>query len=104
MKPGDKLFSFNLKNVDGQMAGNYDFADKYSLLMVVTCNHCKYAQAYWGRLKQLAKKYEEDSLGMVAICGNDTQAYPQDSFENMQILHKQQMPLLQMVQIQYLLK
>lgn len=71
------------------MVSNYDFADKYSLLIIVTCNHCKYAQAYWSRLKQLAKKYEEDSLGIVAICGNDASAYPQDSFENMQQLHKQ---------------
>lgn len=89
MKPGDKLFSFNLKNVDGKMVGNYDFADKYCLLIVVSCNHCKYDQAYWSRLKQLARKYEEDSLGMLAVCGNDAQAYPQDSFENMQQLHKQ---------------
>jgi peroxiredoxin len=89
MKPGDKLFSFNLKNVDGKMVSNYDFADKYSLLIIVTCNHCKYAQAYWGRLKQLAKRYEEDSLGMMAVCGNDAAAYPQDSFENMQLLHRQ---------------
>ncbi len=71
------------------MVSKYDFADKYSLLIIVTCNHCKYSQAYWSRLKQLAKKYEEDSLGIVAICGNDASAYPQDSFENMQQLHKQ---------------
>jgi peroxiredoxin len=89
MKPGDKLFSFNLKNVDGKMVSNYDFADKYSLLIIVTCNHCKYAQAYWGRLKQLAIKYEEDSLGMVAVCGNNAQTYPQDSYESMQQLYRQ---------------
>ncbi|MBL7812479.1 MAG: thioredoxin family protein [Bacteroidetes bacterium] len=89
MNLGDKLFRFQLKNVDGSMVSNYDFADKHSLLIMVTCNHCKYSQAYWKRLQKLAEKYEEDSIGMVAICGNDAEQYPQDSFENMQELHRQ---------------
>jgi hypothetical protein len=28
-------------------------------------------------------KYEEDNLGIVAICGNDAVQYPQDGFSNM---------------------
>lgn len=83
MQPGNKLFKFNLKNTDGDYTSNFDFADKYCLVLVVTCNHCKYANAYWNRLKTLTSKYEEDSLAIAAICGNDANQYPQDSFEGM---------------------
>jgi peroxiredoxin len=86
MQIGDKLFDFNLKSTSGEFVSNYDFADKYSFLLVVTCNHCKYAQAYWNRLKKLMAEYEEDNLGIAAVCGNDPVQYPQDSFEGMQEL------------------
>jgi len=89
MITGDKLFHFNLKNIDGNRVSTYDFADKYSLLLIVSCNHCPYARAYWNRLKKLAIRYEEDNLGIAAICGNDASRYPDDSFEGMQQLHKQ---------------
>lgn len=83
MNVGDKLANFSLKSTLGTEVNNFDFADRYSLLIIVTCNHCKYANAYWNRLKRLTHDYEEDNLGVVAICGNDAKAYPQDSFENM---------------------
>lgn len=83
MHIGDKLFDFKLRSTSGEFITNYDFADKYSLLLVVTCNHCPYAQAYWNRLKKLAVHYEEDNLGMAAICGNDASRYPQDGFDQM---------------------
>lgn len=87
MEAGKKLPGFTLPNVDNRIISHYDFADKYCLLLVVTCNHCPYARAYWERLKKLSKQYEEDSLGIVAINGNDVSRYPQDSFEEMQKLH-----------------
>jgi peroxiredoxin len=89
MKTGDKLFNFSLTNIDGKKLGNFDFADKYSLLIIVSCNHCPYARAYWSRLKKLAIRYEEDNLGILAICGNDASRYPEDGFEGMQQLHGQ---------------
>jgi peroxiredoxin len=88
MHIGDKLPNFRLLSTSGEYVSNFDFADKYSLLLVVTCNHCKYAQAYWGRLKKLMAQFEEDNLGMAAICGNDAKQYPQDSYENMQQFSK----------------
>src|SRR5690606_37339531 len=63
---------------------NYDFADRYALCLVVTCQHCPYAQAYWDRIFKLSNRYEEDSLCIVGINSNDAVRYPQDSFENMQ--------------------
>ena len=89
MNIGDILKPFQLKSTSNQVVSTYDFSDKYAFLVLVTCNHCPYAQAYWPRMIKLAEKFEEDNLGVVAICGNDPSVQPQDSFENMQSLAKQ---------------
>ncbi|MBI1305998.1 MAG: redoxin family protein [Bacteroidetes bacterium] len=83
MNIGDKLFRFELKATDGEMYSNFSYADRTALLIVITCNHCPYARAYWDRLKKLNSRYEEDNLGIIAINPNDPQQYPEDSFENM---------------------
>ena len=51
MNIGDSLQHFELKNIDGNIVSTYHMADKSALLVVVTCNHCPYAQAYWPRLQ-----------------------------------------------------
>lgn len=89
MNIGDILKPFQLKSTDNQIVNTYDFSDKYAFLVLVTCNHCPYAQAYWQRMIKLAHTYEEDNLGFIAICANDATKQPQDSFENMQQLAKQ---------------
>jgi glutathione peroxidase-family protein len=80
---GDVLNPFELPSVSGKIVSSFDYADKSALLVIVTCNHCKYSQSYWNRIIKLAYKYEEDNLGIVAICGNDAVQYPQDSLTNM---------------------
>lgn len=89
MKIGEKLMNFRLPGTDGRTWSNFDFAERHALLLVITCNHCPYARAYWKRLIRLAQRYEEDNLGIAAICVNDAQQYPDDSFENMQKMAKQ---------------
>lgn len=89
METGQKLFNFSLIGTDGQNYTKFDFADKFAFVIIVTCNHCPYAQAYWDRLQKLFSNYEDDSLAMVAINGNDEISYPQDNFENMERLAKQ---------------
>lgn len=89
MNIGEILKHFNLKSTKNEMVSSFDYSDKYALLVIVTCNHCPYAQAYWPRLIKLAHRYEEDNLGIVAICGNDSTAQPQDSFSEMQNLANQ---------------
>ncbi len=89
MNIGDLLVPFNLPATTGKTISSYDYAEKFAFVIFVTCNHCPYSQAYWSRLVKLAQKYEEDNLGMVAICGNDESKYPQDSFENMKSLYDQ---------------
>ena len=83
MEIGDKLFEFNLLGTDGKFHNNYEYADRYALLLVITCNHCPYSRSYWSRLKKLANKFEEDNLAIMAINPNDEKQYPDDSYENM---------------------
>ncbi len=59
------------------------------MVLVVTCNQCPYAQAYWSRLVRLFKKFEEDNLAMLAINGNDSNQQPMDGFQEMQRLAEQ---------------
>ncbi len=87
MQIGDKLTHFQLKNIDNTIIDTRHFADKYALLIVVTCNHCPYALAYWNRLVKIYNMHEEDSLQIIAINGNNANTYPADSFDNMVTLH-----------------
>lgn len=80
---GDKLPDFTLKGVDGLMHTNFDYADKYALAVVFTCNSSPISKAYSKRLIRLFEKYEEDSMAIVGINSNDAIQSPEDSFENM---------------------
>ena len=89
MEIGKKLFDFELKGTDKKIYDKYTFADRTALVLVVTCNHCPYARAYWRRLKEMYNKLEEDNLMILAINPNDADQYPADSFEAMQNLQKE---------------
>jgi peroxiredoxin len=52
-------------------------------LVVFICNHCPYVRAVIGRLVDEAKALKEIGIGTIAIMPNDTQAYREDSFDNM---------------------
>jgi peroxiredoxin len=80
---GDKLPDFNLKGFDGKFYTHFDYADKYALAIIFTCNSSPISKAYSKRLLSLFEKYEEDSMGIVGINSNDASQSPEDSFENM---------------------
>ncbi|OYU96199.1 MAG: thioredoxin family protein [Bacteroidetes bacterium B1(2017)] len=81
---GDKLPDFNLKGFDGKMYTHFDYADKYALAVIFTCNSSPVSQAYSQRLLKLFEKYEEDSMGIVGINSNDPAQSPLDDFTHMQ--------------------
>lgn len=86
MNIGDTLKHFELKSTTGKPVSTYYLSEKSALLIVVTCNHCPSALIYWPRIVSLAKQYEEDNLGVLAINGNDASQKPMDSFAEMQRL------------------
>ncbi len=83
---GDKLPEFKLKGFDGKFYTNFDYADKYALAVIFTCNSSPVSKAYGQRLIKLFEKYEDDSIGIVGINSNDATQSPEDSFEQMQFV------------------
>ncbi len=80
---GDKLPEFNLIGYDDKMHSNYEFADKYALAVVFTCNSSPISNAYSKRLLGLFEKYEDDNLAIVGINSNDSNKSHADSLEAM---------------------
>jgi len=59
-----------------------DYAGLPALVVVFTCNHCPYAQAWEERLLQVGRDYA-GRAGMVMLNANDPVKYPADSPEAM---------------------
>ncbi len=89
MNIGEILTPFELKSTSGKMVNSFNYHEYYALAIFITCNHCKYSQAYWNRIIKLANKFEEDNLAVVAINPNNPLIQPQDSFENIVQLSNQ---------------
>jgi thiol-disulfide isomerase/thioredoxin len=94
---GSPLPPFSLPGVDGKTYTPSDFASAKILVIVFTSNHCPTAQAYEGRLKQIATDYAPKGVALVAINPNhaaavrlDEQGYGDlgDTFEEMVIRHR----------------
>jgi peroxiredoxin len=81
---GDTAPDFELPGADGGTYTLTDFDDYRVLLVVFTCNHCPYAQAKFEALNGIATMY--DDVAVVGINPNDSEEYPDDSFERMQEL------------------
>src|SRR5262249_15108009 len=80
---GLKAPDFELKGVDGKI---YTFANvrgPKGTLIAFICNHCPYVRAVIGRFVTEANALKGIGIGTIAIMPNDTESYPQDSFENM---------------------
>ena len=83
LKIGSKLPYFNLKGVDGQTYNPDYFSNKEMLVVIFSCNHCPYVQAYEERIKEIQSDFKEKGLAVIAVNSNDDSQYPDDSFENM---------------------
>jgi peroxiredoxin len=75
--------SFDLPGVDGRNHSLDDYADADVLVLVQSCNHCPYVQAWEGRMKSIQQDYGDRGVRVVAISSNDAEKYPDDSFDAM---------------------
>jgi peroxiredoxin len=82
-KVGDVAADFKLKNVDGKTISLADYKTAKGYIVVFTCNHCPYAQAYESRIMELDKMYASKGYPVIAISPNDPIGEPADSFDNM---------------------
>lgn len=86
---GSSAVDFNLKGVDGKTHSLHDFRDKKAIVVVFSCNHCPYVQAYEARMVKLQHDYSEKGVALIAINSNYDKDYPEDSYENMIIRSKE---------------
>ena len=80
---GKKAESFKLKSINNELISLNDIKGEKATLIMFICNHCPYVRAI---IKDLAKEcndLKKDGVNSVAIMSNDTENYPEDSFENM---------------------
>ncbi len=86
---GWKARDFALKGVDGRTYSLADVRGRNGTLVMFICNHCPYVRAVIRRLVEDADALKAIGIGTIAINPNDTDAYPEDSFDNMQAFAKQ---------------
>lgn len=75
---------FKLRNIDGRELALADIRGENGTLIMFICNHCPYVKGITDRLPATVKKLEGLGIGVAAVMSNDTENYPEDSFENMQ--------------------
>jgi peroxiredoxin len=83
LKMGEPAPAFELPGIDNKTYSLDDFSGCDVLCVVFMCNHCPYVQAVIDRLIKLQKKYKDDGVCFVGINANDSENYPEDSFEKM---------------------
>ena len=83
-----KAQDFELKNVDNQLFNLESCRGKKATLVMFICNHCPYVKSIFDQLVVEVSVMQKKGIGCVAINSNDFNSYPDDSFENMQIMAK----------------
>ncbi|SMO76514.1 thioredoxin family protein [Solitalea koreensis] len=86
MNIGDRLPAFSLPGVNGEMHNQYEYADRYALLIMFTNNSCPVSAAYRSRIKALLKRYEEDNLGIIRV-NSTAKNSPSESMVEMKKLY-----------------
>ncbi|TAE85243.1 MAG: thioredoxin family protein, partial [Bacteroidetes bacterium] len=86
---GATAIDFKLKNVDEKMVQLADYKKAKGFILIFTCNHCPFSQAYEDRIIALHKKYEPKGYPVVAINPNDASREPEDSYVNMKLRAKE---------------
>ena len=73
-----------MRGVDGQQASIASVAGEHGTLVIFTCNHCPWAQAWEARITELGNTYRGRGVGVIAINSNDPEEHPEDGYEEMQ--------------------
>ena len=80
---GQRAHDFKLNSTENKLLTLNDIKGENGTLIMFICNHCPYVKAITKDLSEDCKKLKEFGVNSVAICANDAENYPEDSFENM---------------------
>jgi len=80
---------FRLPGIDGRDWSLQEIRGPKGTLVMFLCNHCPYVQAVADRLVRDAKELMAQGIGVAAVMSNDTEAYPEDGFDNMKLFAAQ---------------
>ena len=80
---GRKAENFNLRSVNGNFVTLDDIKGKNGTLIMFICNHCPYVKAVISDIVNDSKILSNFGVNFLAICSNDVENYPEDSFDNM---------------------
>ena len=80
---GWKPPAFSLPSTDGKMITLDDVKGENGTMVAFICNHCPYVLSIVDRLVATANDLQAQGIGFAAICANDADSYPDDSFPNM---------------------
>ena len=85
---GQKAHDFELKSTDNKILSLNDIKGENGTLIMFICNHCPYVKAVTKDIVEDCKKLKDLGINSVAICANDAENYPEDSFDNMILFAK----------------
>ena len=85
---GDIMPHFSLPATDGMLIDTRKIKDPV-IVVIFTCNHCPYAEAYEDRIINLAREFDEEGAQFILINSNDAERYPEDSFEQMKVRYEE---------------
>ena len=80
---GKKAENFELKSTENKIITLNDAKGQNGTLIMFICNHCPYVKAVIEDIINDCKTLEKEGIKSVAIMSNDTENYPEDSFDNM---------------------
>ena len=80
---GQNAYDFKLKSTENKFVSLNDVKGEKGTLIMFICNHCPYVKAVTKDFVEDCNELSKIGVNSVAICANDAENYPEDSFDNM---------------------
>ncbi len=84
LKRGDTAPEFELKSTDNKEYSLEQLRGDKATLIVFMCNHCPYVVPKLTELNRIYNDFKDKGISVIGINPNDSDNYPEDSFERMQ--------------------
>jgi peroxiredoxin len=84
LKKGDVAPDFTLIGTDGAFHALSDISGEKATLIIFICNHCPYVVPKMAEIGRIVEDFKEKGLVVIGINSNESDNYPEDSYEKMQ--------------------